>query len=121
MDYIFNNVITNISDNEFISCYYIVDDDLKYISIYDSDIYYLHYIDNTDMGELIMQSGFEGELDYNVLKLSSPIEFQISTFEKDARIVKIKTLSGNAKILKQKKSTHRTVLIRNTTKRNRLF
>lgn len=125
MDFLFNKTLTNVPDKSYISSYYIIDDDLRYVSVRYSEKYNLHYVDNTEVGEMIKDDSIEGVLDYFVITLNAPIESQISTFERvddlDSRVVRTTTLNGNNKIIKHKHAKKRDVLIRHKTSRRKLF
>lgn len=121
MDYLFKDVLTNVPENCDITSYYIVDNDLKYVSIHNEDFFYLHYVDTDKISDVIESCEYEGEFDFIVISLNKPIKSQISSFDGDARKVKTKTLSGNQKTIKLKKSSDRDVLKRFITKRKKLF
>jgi hypothetical protein len=125
MDYLFNNIIINQTDKYYITCYYIVDDNLRYVSIKDCDMFYLHYVDTDEIGESFEESNNEGDLDYKVIELNSPILSQTSTIgninNKDIRIVKTVTVSGNNRIIKPKQSSDRNIIKRYKSNQNKLF
>lgn len=121
MDYLFKDVLTNVPENCDITSYYIVDNDLKYVSIHNADLFYLHYVDTDVISDVIEACEHEGEFDFIVISLNKPIESQSSSFENGSRKVKTKTISGNQKTIKHKKSSEREVLTRFITKRKKLF
>ena len=125
MDYLFSKVVTNIPEQFEISCYYIIDNHLKFISLYQNKYFYFHYVDSYKVGELIQKSQNEYEFDVYVLKTSKPIISQKSEIEvvnkKESRVVTVRTYSGNPLEKKKKQKEEKTVITRYQSNGKKLF
>ena len=121
MDSPFNSVIENVPKTSMLSTYYVVDSELRYVSINNADVFYLHYVDTNILGDVIDDSKYEGCLDYLVINLNKPIEYQNSRYYESIRVVETKSVSGNNKLLKHKKSSSRDSITRLNTTKNKLF
>lgn len=125
MDSLFNTVLQNIPEKYEITCYYIVDDDLRYVSIHNADTFYLHYVDTDRISDVIKSCDLEGAFDYCIISLNKPIEYQKSNYEDIrgslVRVVRTKSCTGNQKIIKHKESSDRQILNRFISKRKSLF
>ena len=122
MDYLFREVSPKVPENYTIKTYYIINENLKYVSLLKGDTYYLGYVDTDYIGDFIVDSNIEGNLDYYVIKENLPI-LRISSKYKDSyRIVEIITDILNSKIIKKKKNSDKEKLIRfSVSNRTKLF
>ena len=125
MDYLFDTEITGIQSGYELSCCYIVDSHLRYVSLSDMHYYYLHYVDSYKVGQNIAESDNEHEFDSYVLDQNKPIQGMQSTFEnldnRRVRVVRLKTITGNPLSKKPKKSTSDNIMTRYVNKNNKLF
>lgn len=126
MAYLFDSLILNNQNDRFeITCYYIVDDDLKYVSLRGASVFFLHYVDTNRIGEEIQQSISDSDFDCFVISLHAPIETISSKFEKvndkDTRVVRVVTKHGDNRIKKPKHNSDRNIIVRYKSSRNKLF
>lgn len=122
MDYLFDRTVTNIPKDYSISCYYIVDNHLRFVSLNKSKYFYLHYVDSFQLGERIRKSDNEYTFDVYVITLNKPILTAKSEFSEDSRVVRITTPSGNPLSKKNKKPQENTVITRYLgNNKNKLF
>ncbi len=125
MDYLFDKEITGIQTGYELSCCYIVDSHLRYVSLADAELYYLHYVDAYKVGQNIADSENEYEFDVYVLSQNKPIQSMKSTFEnlenRIIRVVRLKTTTGNPLSKKPKKATEDNIITRYSNKNNKLF
>ena len=123
MDYLLNKVLTKVPEPYMISCYYIIDQHLKFVSLKDVEYFYFHYVDSYKVGELIFKSANEYEFDSYVLKTSKPIILQRSYMEKDTdiRIVEVTSRSGNPMIIKKKQEQPKKIITRYQSNGKKLF
>ena len=125
MDYLFNTIVTDIPKGYRISCYYILDSHLRFISLYKTDYYYFHYIDSYKVGEFIIDSANEYDFDVYVFNIAKPIISQKSEAVKingsDARVVEVVSQSGNPIIRKSRKHEEKNIITRYQTNGKKLF
>lgn len=125
MEFLFKFLISDISETDNVSCYYVVDDVLRYISLQNDVLYNLHYIDADKVGPCIKEEENEYSFDYYVLNLNKPIKSQVCTFEKvnnkNSRLVSIKTVSGNPMLRKPRKSEEPVIINKYHTQNRKLF
>lgn len=125
MDYLFDTEITGVEVGYELSCCYVIDSHLRYVSLSDSQYYYLHYVDSYVVGQNIANSENEHEFDSYVLNQNKPIQSMQSSFEnldnKRVRVVRLKTLSGNPLSKKPKKSISNNIITRYSNNNNKLF
>lgn len=125
MDYLFDKEITGIQTGYELSCCYIVDSHLRYVSLTDAELYYLHYVDAYKVGQDIADSENEYEFDVYVLSQNKPIQSMKSTFEnlenRIIRVVHLKTTTGNPLSKKPKRATEDNIITRYSNKNNKLF
>ena len=124
MDYLFNTTLI-VPKSYSVSCYYIVDDHLKYVSLKNNKSFYLYSIDSDVLGKELRDSENELTLDCYVLESSKPIIKQESKYEsvldKIIRVVRIKTGFGNPLARKPKQTTERSIITRYISKKKKLF
>lgn len=126
MDYLFETSITNIPKNYYVSCYYVVDNHLWYVSLYNKQTYYLHYVNSFKVEDLIKESDNEYEFDSYVLSVNKPIKYMTCKFEninnQETRVVTVKTDHGNPIARKPKTPEQKTIITRYTNNnKNKLF
>lgn len=125
MDYLFNKSIKDIPKAYTISCYYIIDEHLKYVSLKNNNVFYLHIINADSLGELLQNNDNEMFFDMYVLLNNKPIQTQKSGYEnvldKLKRVVTIKTIFNNPLSRKSKKSQEDNIITRYITNRKKLF
>lgn len=111
-----------VPKDKTVSSYYIVDNDLRYVSLHENGIYILSYVDNSKTGEKILMSQNEYDFDYFVIKNHEPLYSMTCDIKYDIRYVELKTCSGNFKYKKARKPKEDTVLSKYTNKhQNKLF
>jgi hypothetical protein len=117
--------LKDIPDNYELKCYYIVDNDLQYVSLSEDGYLYLHFVDTNQVGETIMYSTSHGDLDKYVYNINKPIVSMKCSYdivnEKESRVVRIVSVSGNPKCRKHKEVSERTVYNRYQNKGKKLF
>ena len=126
MDYLFDTALTKIPKDYLVSCYFIVDNHLWYVSLYREKYFRLHYVDSFKVEELLKESTNEYEFDAYVLSVNRPIKYMECKFDTihntEVRVVTVKTESGNPKIRKSKKAEERTIITRySSNNKNKLF
>ena len=122
MDYLFREVLPKIPENYTIQTYYIVNENLKYVSLLKGDTYYLGYVDTDHIGDFIIDSKIEGDLDYYVIKENYPVLKVSSSYKDSLRVVEISTDILDSKVTKKKRSSDKEILTRySTSKRPKLF
>ena len=111
-----------IPKNKILSSYYIVDKDLRYVSLFESNLYVLTYIDSGNIGEVIRESNNEYEFDYFVIDKHFPISSVQCTLNQEVRYLELKTCSGNFKYKKSRQPKEDTILSRYSNKnKQKLF
>ena len=117
--------ISGIENGYYISCYYVVDNHLRYISLCDANLFYLHYADSDCVGQKIKQSSNEHDFDAYVYNQNKPIFSMCSNYEnidnKNIRIVSIKTSTGNPITRKPKTPENINILTRYSNNNKKLF
>ena len=125
MDSLFKYEIRGVPDNYILSCYYIVDNSLQYVSLSEEGYVYLHFVDTNIVGDAIMYSKDFGKLDQYVYNKNKPIISMDCNYEKvnnaETRVVRIVSESGNPKCKKHKEVSERTVYNRYQNKGKKLF
>lgn len=125
MDYLFNTTLKNIPKSYTISCYYIVDDNLKYISLKNNNTFFLYSVDSDSLGTELKESSNELQFDCHVLNASKPVVTQKSCYEKILdkifRVVRVKSSFHNPLSRKPKQTTDKTILNRYITNKKKLF
>ena len=125
MDYLFNKSIKDIPKAYTISCYYIIDEHLKYVSLKNNDVFYLHIINADSLGELLQNNDNEMFFDMYVLLNNQPIQSQESryenVFDKIKRVITIKTMFNNPLSRKNKETQNSNIISRYITNRKKLF
>ena len=125
MEYLFNKYLKEIPESFNISCYYIIDNSLRYISLKEDNLYFLHYVDNIEIGEVILSSDNEMTFDSFVLSKNLPILSQKSSYENiddtTSRVVSIETAKGNYNFIKRKPATEKNIIVRNSNGQKKLF
>lgn len=120
-----NSNISGIEKGCYISCYYVVDSHLRYISLCDTSLFYLHYVDSDCVGQMIKQSSNEHDFDSYVHNQNKPIFSMHSNYEnidnKKIRVVSIKTSTGNPIMKKHKKPENINILTRYSNNNKKLF
>lgn len=108
--------------NKILSSYYIVDKDLRYVSLYESNFYILTYVDSGNIGETICESNNEYDFDYFVIAKHFPISSVQCTLNQEKRYLELKTCSGNFKYKKARQPKEDTILSRyNNKNKQKLF
>ena len=121
MDYLLEKEII-VPEDYSLSCYYIVNNQLQYVSLYKDRDFLLSIVDTNTASEVIYTDNKEGRLDYFVLSSLKPIVSQTSRYDDTKkRVVRITTTRKNVNILKPKKSTDREIIIREFSSRKSLF
>lgn len=125
MDSLFKYQLSDIPDNYTLSCYYVVDDSLHYVSLLDESYHYLHLVDTNSIGDVVAHSVNIGDLDKYVYNMNKPITSMTCSFEKVSqefvRVVRIVSVSGNPKCRKHKEVSERYVYNRYQNKGKKLF
>ena len=125
MDFLFEQTLFNVPENNILSTCYIVDNSLRYVSLYSADMFYLHYVDTNVVGEKVMSDANEGHFDYQIISLNAPVNCVKSNYaaikDVSVRVVKVETVTGNIRTLKPKESSKRNIISRHLTKKNKLF
>lgn len=125
MDFLFEKELLNVPINFKIETIYIIDNHMSYVSLFDGDMHYLHYVDTDSVGERVMESSSTSEFDIYVIKSNQPVISQSSCFENVfgdyIRIVRTRTFSGNPIVKKPKESSGRDIIVRYKTDRKKLF
>ena len=121
MDYLLDKEV--IVPNEYVlSCYYIVNSQLQYVSLYKDEDFLLMLVDANTVSDTVYSDSKEGRLDYYVLSSLKPIVLQTSKYDNNKkRVVEIITARKNIKSLKPKKSTDREIITRNFSSKKSLF
>ena len=125
MDSLLDTNISGVPKDYYLSCYYVIDSHLRYISLVDHDLFHLHYVDSDVVGQKIAESKKEHEFDAFVYNKSKPICSMQSNYEnienKKIRVVRIKTSSGNPISRKAKKPYEKSILTRYSNNNKKLF
>lgn len=125
MDFLFEKELLNVSVGFGIEAFYIIDNHMSYVSLFDGNLYHLNYVDTDTVGEQIMESESTSDFDIYVIKSNQPVISQSSCFElvfgSYVRIVRTKTFYGNPKVKKPKEASERDVIVRYKTDRKKLF
>jgi len=121
MDFLLEKAVIIPKDYD-LSCYYIVDNQLQYVSLYKDEDFLLSIVDADRTSDIVYTDTKEGRLDYYVLSAVKPIISQTSTYDADKkRVVRISTKRKNVNTLKRKKSTDREIIMRDFSSKKSLF
>lgn len=125
MDCLLIDSLSGVPEKFELSCYYVVDNHLRYISMADTTYFYLHYVDSYVVGQKICESKNEYDFDAYVFNHSKPILNMNSLFEnlenRRMRVVSVKTYSGNPISRKPKKSESANIMTRYINNNKKLF
>lgn len=125
MEFLFEKELLNVPIDFKIEAFYIIDNRMAYVSLFNGTMYHLNYVDTDSVGEKVMESKSTSDFDIYIIKSNQPVISQSCCFElvfgDYVRIVRTKTFSGNPKVKKPKEASERDVIVRYKTDRKKLF